>query len=150
MSDATTPADGVNEAPAPKRRGRPPKAAEPAPAPATERFPKTFGERLLAEVDGQISGELDRQYDKWGPRDHPIHGGESPSKGQVHYAQRALDWKAINDQRVEGDTMGWDSILLEEVFEALGESDPEKIEEELVQVIAVAANAIDSLRRNGR
>ncbi|MGL5825583.1 MAG: hypothetical protein ACRCYU_12350 [Nocardioides sp.] len=45
-------------------------------------------------------------------------------------------------------TMGWDTILQEEVFEALSESNPEKAVAELIQVAAVAVAAADSLRRN--
>lgn len=143
---ATLPADETTEAPAAPRRGRPRKAAEAAPEKAIE---QSFGERLLGQVGVEVVDELERQLAKWGEQDHPLHGGKKPEAGVALWFARASAWKVNNHKRVEDDTMGWDSILLEEVYEALAETDPEKVREELVQTIAVCLNIIDSMERNG-
>ena len=55
--------------------------------------------------------------------------------------------KALNDARMESGAHSWDAILLEEVFEALVESDPARRRTELVQVAAVAAAEIEAIDR---
>jgi hypothetical protein len=42
---------------------------------------------------------------------------------------------------------GWDVILMEEVYEALAEKDPDRLRAELVQVAAVAVQWIDCINR---
>ena len=48
---------------------------------------------------------------------------------------------------MESGAHSWDAILLEEVFEALAESDPVRRRAELVQVAAVAAAEIEAIDR---
>jgi hypothetical protein len=43
----------------------------------------------------------------------------------------------------------WSAILLEEVFEAMAEDDPERLQKELVQVAAVAVAWIEALNQRG-
>lgn len=119
------------------RQPRAPKAA-----PVVE---KTEAEFVVEE----ILAEVGRQDAQWGEQNHPFIGG-FPERERVlvrNYGAKAAELKGQNNARVQADTMGWDSILLEEVYEALCEKDQERAEYELVQVGAVVVNALLSLRR---
>lgn len=100
------------------------------------------------EVLLDVLAEVERQDEKWGEQNHPLVGGMSALNARRVYAGRARDWKGINDDRVARKQMGWDSILLEEVYEALELSDPAEARVEWVQVAAVAANAILCIDRS--
>lgn len=100
-------------------------------------------QKVLLEVEA----ERKAQDERWGEQNHPLGGGKNPAAAREVYAQKAEGWKAINDDRVEADTMGWDSIVLEEVFEALAEEDPQVAREEWVQIAAVAVAAIERIER---
>lgn len=97
----------------------------------------------------EVETERKAQDKRWGEQNHPQQGGNAPDKGIAHYAELADQWKAFNDARVAAGTLGFDSILLEEVYEALGETDTALRREELLQVAAVAVCAIEALDRNG-
>lgn len=139
-------------APAPKRRGRPPKAATSASVTTdkapTVSAPQTGAQRFVPEaLIAKVEAECARQHEKWGVQDHPLHGGKKPKAGVDEWFARSLAWKRNNDARVEAGTLGWDSILLEEVYEALAEVDSGAVEEEIVQVIAVCVTLLDSIER---
>lgn len=87
--------------------------------------------------------ETDRQLEKWGIQNHPI--GNAP-----HYAKTADIMRAQCDGAAEAGECTWRHILLEEWWEAMGEEDPAKVREELVQAGAVIVSMISSLDRNGR
>lgn len=148
MTDRIPTGDGT-----PKRRGRPPvkKAVEapqkPAtPAPLPEVAPTgTEGSAAILEA---VQRELEAQYVKWGEQNHPLQGGAIPGGSLNHYREQRHKWTTICEQRTKSGVLGWDAILLEEVFEALSETDTDKAIAELVQVAAVAAQAILSLERN--
>jgi len=123
----------VNEGEAKRRRG-PNKPKEITPTQA-----------VLLEVEA----ERQAQDKRWGEQNHPQQGGNAPAKGIAHYAELADQWKRFNDARVKAGTLGFDSILLEEVYEALGEESPGLRREELLQVAAVAVCAVEALDRNG-
>lgn len=97
----------------------------------------------------EIEAERKAQDDRWGEQNHPILGGEAPEKARAYYAARAANWHRINDERVGKKALGWDSILLEEVYEAFEATDTASIREELVQVAAVAACAVERIDRLG-
>jgi hypothetical protein len=109
----------------------------------------------LLRVLSEITGERARQDVKWGEQNHPDFTGPhrvflraiAPAAGQLDYdALRHLTRAACQHAGdIDGD--GWDLILLEEVFEALAEGDPEKLRAELIQVAAVAVNWIESIDR---
>lgn len=101
--------------------------------------------------------EVLRQDRKWGPQTHPDGTGHytTPLAGYPANAA-AAGLRVIAQQQTEDafapatdttrSTGTWRHILLEEVFEALAEEDPEKLQQELIQVAAVAlqwAGAID-------
>ncbi len=105
------------------------------------------GRRRLPDDIKALMAELDRQDDLWGEQNHPLQGGAFPLRSRLSFEGEARRWKQINDRRVPKKELGWDGILMEEVYEALEELDPERACVELVQVAAVAMNAARSLRR---
>lgn len=111
----------------------------------TRRTKEQMGADAIFKLIGE---ELQAQHQKWGVQDHPLQGGFFPERSQAYYAVQANGWKAINDQRVKDNVIGWDGILIEETFEALEATDLDTAIEELVQVAAVAVQAILSLKRN--
>lgn len=103
------------------------------------------------EVTGLVLDEVNdermEQDSKWGQQNHPIHSTGSFAMKPEHFHDEADLWKRENDFRVKKGAIGWDGILLEEVYEALAETDPAKQREELVQVAAVAVAAIECIDR---
>ena len=110
----------------------------------------------------EIKQERERQNAKWGEQNHPDGTGErsiplgrivhkgpiGPNSGDTHYAfGLALMAKKATDDAANHGTVTWADILLEEVFEALAESDPDKVRTELVQVAAVAAQWVEAIDR---
>lgn len=99
---------------------------------------------VLKNLAGEVVSERLAQIEQWGTQDHPSTYGESDRR----QAERTAEyWKAINTARVELECLSWDGILLEEVYEALAESDPLLRRMELVQVAAVALAEIESIDR---
>ena len=98
-----------------------------------------------------VLDERRRQDDKWGEQNHPDYGGpEGEANAAALRRFFALRLSRIREtearHRREG-LLGWDCILLEEVYEALSEDDDDKLEAELVQVSAVAQAWIECIRR---
>jgi hypothetical protein len=101
---------------------------------------------LRLEVYKAINEERKRQDARWGVQDHDVAGvGESR---RVFYQQILEEVKQANDQFVlAGIEHAWDSILLEEIYEAFGaDNDDERITE-LVQVLAVGVEIIENIMR---
>lgn len=82
-----------------------------------------------AEILGDIEKERIRQDKIWGEQHWP--DGTDPSTFEPH----AVQMKYINDHT---DEHTWTDIFLEEVYEALTETDPVKLRTELIQCAAVA------------
>ena len=87
--------------------------------------------------------ERRRQDRKWGEQNHPI----AVARDIHRHTDEMKFWKRVNDWRNRTGQLTWDGILLEEVYEALSEVDPEKIRAELVQVAAVAVAMIECIDR---
>lgn len=113
------------------------------------------------EVLAAIRGERSRQDAKWGEQNHPdgtgpdssplgrirqVHArGKGPSK---QFAQGMADMaKQATDEAAEAGTLTFADILIEEVFEALAESDPAKLRTELIQTAAVATQWVEAIDR---
>ena len=107
-----------------------------------------------------VADEQARQVEKWGEQNHPDISlylpkdtdpervAQSSDRIRESYARSAEDTKRTNDRIVEADQiLGWDTILLEEVYEALEEADPEKLIVELIQVAAVALSYVEAIER---
>lgn len=103
--------------------------------------------RFREEVFAAVRAERERQENLWGEQNHPSQGGSLPADWRKQYGLNAAKWKSINDERVHYGQLGWDGILLEEVFEALAEEDPEKLRAELVQSMAVILNWLECIER---
>lgn len=114
-----------------------------------------------------VAEEMASQFVKWGEQNHPSFADDAPfsaglgrelsieyendhTYGEVAKSYRGLaeDYQRINDFREENRLQRWDSILLEEVFEALAEDDPRARIKELIQVAAVAIQFAKSIERN--
>jgi hypothetical protein len=110
----------------------------------------------------EIAQERSRQDAKWGEQNHPdgtgksslplhriLHDGPvSEINGSRHYALGlSLMAKQATDRAAERGVVSWADILLEEVFEALAESDTRKLRVELIQVAAVASQWAEAIDR---
>jgi hypothetical protein len=60
----------------------------------------------------------------------------------------ACEKKKVVDREAGAGNSNWANILLEEVYEAFAETDPEKQREEMIQVAAVAVQIIEFLDKN--
>jgi protein involved in temperature-dependent protein secretion len=96
----------------------------------------TPGVRQFAE---EIDAERQRQLAKFGEQHHPDGTGGS---GALYVADR---YRTVVDRALEAGNATWRDIALEEVYEALAESDPARLRAELVQVAAVCAAWIADL-----
>lgn len=94
-------------------------------------------------IAAEIAAERRRQVTRWGRQDHPSVG----PAGTEPFVPVVERWRAVNDARMGSAAHSWDAILLEEVFEALVESDPVRRRAELVQVAAVAVAEIEAIDR---
>lgn len=102
----------------------------------------------LAGVLVEIAEERARQNELWGEQNHPVLSS-SPNVYVVRrsHSARAEVFKRRNDLSAKQGTLAWDGILLEEVYEALAEEDPDRIRAELVHAAAVVVNMIQRLDR---
>jgi malonyl CoA-acyl carrier protein transacylase len=92
-------------------------------------------------VVGQIAAERRRQDEKWGQQSHPDGtGGAARERYAIHLREECEEAFAEGRGR-------WAHILEEEVAEAVAESDPAKLREELVQVAAVATAWVEHIDR---
>lgn len=92
-------------------------------------------------VGMEVLVERERQDDKWGEQNHPNGTGED-------YADEASVARTRCDRATWNKELTWDLILLEEVYEALAESDPAPLRAELVQVAAVAQAWVEKIDRD--
>lgn len=117
----------------------------------------------LAKILAEVARERQQQDAKWGEQNHPDGTGPdwrlfgSSAREWLTYVRAALDQTtkpgvlfADGEVRVLPPTGPmWLLILLEEVFEALVETDPAKLRAELVQVAAVAVAWTEAIDRRG-
>ena len=91
----------------------------------------TPGVRQFAE---EIDAERQAQLAKFGDQHHPDGTGAEYYVGMADEARADVERFVAQHSGPE-----WALVLLEEVYEALAESDPAKLRTELVQVAAVCA-----------
>lgn len=103
-----------------------------------------FDDELPHILLGRTLAEMEAQHEQWGEQNHQNVYSEDALR---RFARQADSWKQINDARVEDGNLTWDGILLEEVYEALSETEPELRIEELVQVAAVALSEAAAIYR---
>lgn len=98
-----------------------------------------FTQQCIAE---EVLGERESQIAQWGDQKHPLVFSESD---RLRFAKQADLWKQINAARVVEGSLTWDGILLEEVYEALGEANPDLGRAEFIQVSAVGQAIVESI-----
>lgn len=103
--------------------------------------------RTRASILADIEAECRRQLVKWGIQAHPDGTGGSSSVRATPYNLLAQWAKDVCDYNHRCGEDNWESILLEEFFEAMAEkpNSPE-LEAELIQVAAVAVTWLADLR----
>lgn len=129
-------------------------------------YPTLFTTPGVAAFAEAVDTERQQQLTKFGDQRHPdVEPRDIPAVTHHYYASRADTWKQVNAERSTprdggrclsfcADQNGqphthtaWDGVLLEEVYEALAEPDPERLRAELVQVAAVCAAWISDIDR---
>lgn len=95
----------------------------------------------------EVQEELVRQEAKWGEQNHPDGTGTGASLLGMSFEDLSHLAKRHCDEEAKAGRVTWRHILLEEVFEAMAESDEEKLLAELNQVAAVAAQWRKAIHR---
>lgn len=96
------------------------------------------------EVLVGVHTERRKQDARWGLQEHKDGTGQLGDRARADSARDTADLWASSGQ------VTWRDILFEEVMEAFAEADEDKLEEELVQVAAVAVCWIEALHRRRR
>jgi hypothetical protein len=89
----------------------------------------------------EISRERKRQDEKWGEQNHPMLDISRTIEGM---REKRNEYQKVNNNGVY---ISWFNILMEEVYEAFSDTEPEKQREEMIQVAAVAVQIIECLDR---
>ena len=92
-----------------------------------------------AKILGEILEERVRQRLKWGDQTLPFWRASLTDVEIANNAKAACDKAAVQGRCT------WRLVLEEEFREALAESDPELIREELIQLAAVCVQIIESI-----
>lgn len=93
----------------------------------------------VIRVFDDVLGERHRQLVKWGPQRHEFGTGKPGDRGLSDWYRHECDVAATT-----GDVT-WRHILLEEVYEALAETEREPLRRELIQVAAVIFAIVEDL-----
>lgn len=109
---------------------------------ASESPDLTIADGLLARVRQERADNIA----KWGVQTHPSYRGETARR---QYRQNELHFKQVWDAQNREGARTWDVILLEEVYEAVAEEDPDNRIYELVQVAAMALAEAESIILRG-
>lgn len=93
--------------------------------------------------------EREAQDAKWGPQDHQdLSGGVGNRElWQDLWARELVEARGNEAVMRDSKKLGWDLILLEEVFEALSADTEDERIEELIQVVAVGVAWIEAIQR---
>ena len=102
-------------------------------------YPTIFTAPGVRQFAEEIDAERQRQLAKFGDQHHP------DGTGLPVYQHSANRYRDHADRAAASGVLAWRDVLLEEVHEALAESDPTKLRTELVQVAAVCAAWIADL-----
>jgi hypothetical protein len=95
-----------------------------------------------AQVLAEVRLERIRQELRWGQQNHPNGTGGSWRKDLADGARRLCEERFNNGEGT------WYHILMEEVYEAVAESAPERLRAELIQVAAVAVAWVEAIDRH--
>lgn len=97
-----------------------------------------------ALVSQEVIAERFQQDAKWGEQNH------RDGTGSKFYQSMSRSYRIERKRADELGRVTWSLILLEEVFEALAESDPAKLRAELVQTAAVATAWVEAIDRRSQ
>lgn len=101
----------------------------------------------------EVEAERARQNEKWGEQNHPDRNSRDsdwPAFLTWPFDTCASRTKAQVDAEAKIGESNYTTILLEEVFEALAETDPARLRTELIQVAAVAIQWVEAIDRRER
>ena len=111
---------------------------------------RMVGDPVLEAVLFEVAQERARQDAKWGEQNHPDGTARPwPAIFRLSFADCAQIARLQVDHEAKIGTSNYTSILLEEVFEALAETDPAKLREELIQIAAVCVQWVQAIDRRG-
>lgn len=102
-------------------------------------YPHLFRTPGVARFAEAVDAERQAQLAKFGDQRHP------DGTGLPVYQYAANRYRDAADRNAAAGVLAWRDVLLEEVYEALAESDPAALRAELVQVAAVCAAWIHDL-----
>lgn len=88
-----------------------------------------------------VKEEQDRQVKLWGIQNHP------DGTGLAGDGKRSDDFKNLMKILAEDGLLTWRDILYEEVLEVFEKTNPLELQEELIQVAAVAASWAEAISR---
>jgi hypothetical protein len=94
------------------------------------------------DIIQEIFREREAQIAQWGDQVLPFGTGGS------EYRVLADQYRRQTDEANAAGTVTFADVLLEEVFEALAEADPQKLRDELIQVAAVAVKVIQAIDKS--
>jgi hypothetical protein len=104
------------------------------------------------EVLGMVMHERERQVDRYG-HNQDLENGTGPDVlwlGNTHAYLTSLPAEsielALRKEYERHDRPTWMHLVREEIAEAFKESDPERLEEELIQVAALCVSWVEKLR----
>jgi hypothetical protein len=101
---------------------------------------------MIDYIAGEIATERWRQDEQYGSQ-----RDMSDGTGHPHWMLMRDYKQAYNTYALIANCTTWQDVLEEEVYEAFAETDPEKIEAELLQVAAVCVAWIEGIRhRSGK
>ena len=108
----------------------------------------------FGSIMDEVYKERQHQLQKWGDQNNRPNNFKLGPSGTLylsqdgegmyhHYGSLETFWKTIND--CPDTAAGWDSVLLEEIYECLHEDDYEPKRKEAIQCIAVLVAMIESM-----
>lgn len=100
-------------------------------------------QQAIAAVLAEVRAERARQLAKWGVQHRPDGTGGEGSQMDA----RLMRLRCEDAEQAGG--ANWRQVLLEEVYEALAESDPAELRAELVQIAAVCAAWVEDIDSRG-
>lgn len=99
---------------------------------------------MVQAVLAEVQAERARQHVKWGEQNHPDGTGGMGTRSEADFRRQVANTAAREGR------LTWRHILLEEVAEAMAETDEDLLRGELLQVAAVAVAHIEALDRRRR
>lgn len=97
----------------------------------------------IVSILSAITAERAKQLKRWGVQELPDRVENNDDYTPEEADERARSYKTAATAKPS--LVSWQAVLLEEVYEALAETEPDKIIAELIQVAAVAVSWIENL-----